>query len=811
MLGPIWPELNTFVEVGEIKVGDEASAEVGSGDVILAMGGEALKSLRGEGVVHKTRAADNLRGVSYHRDDDTGLKFLVTHSPSSTVYDYGNQVKIQWDIRLAARLATTGTLDPPRGQYSYVEDLSGIVIAVNQLYEDGAAGYDGDHANPIPVALDLETMGLFPWYDDKHILTSSWTVLEGAADVVYHPVHHSGSTSSHTFYEGELTEVPSGLDATLYSQIRWLLTSPRVSLWGANLKFDLTWIRQKWGIVCTNFRFDTLLAGSLIDENRSNSLATHSQIYTPLGGYDTAFNKKYDKAHMEKVPLPDLLTYAGGDTDACLRAGHAIRQQLFNDEALTNFYVNLLQPAARGMENCEFRGIKVDEAAYLALEIEVKQEIAKLEKYAKALIPQSVKAMQPDKKPLNLGSPKLLRDTLFGPYGWNLTPKAVTEKTQQPSVSMKALKQYEDHPKAGTFIRTLGQLNKAKKTLTTYICKRDAKGKIIGGFLKHLRPDGRWHPTHMLFVGQGGAVTGRISVLDPAVQTIPKHTKWAKPLRRCIVAPPGWLVFNVDYSQGELRLVADVANEITMIKAYANGLDLHEITAAKVAGVPLHEFQDMKTSHPSLYEAMRQGAKAGNFGLLYGMGAAGFQAYARDSYGVNMSLAEATQFRNTFFSLYSGLLPWHNHQRQMAHFHKMVRNRLGRIRHLPLISSSDSGVVSSAERMAINSPIQGGLSDMTLLTIGLWEEQDAQVPEDEKVLKIWSMTHDSCYGVIQDSVEGCKELYRLQHLMAHLPLKERFDWEPKVDFLVDTELGPNLGDLKKVSHDEMAQFAGVAL
>ena len=207
--------------------------------------------------------------------------------------------------------------------------------------------------------------------------------------------------------------------------------------------------------------------------------------------------------------------------------------------------------------------------------------------------------------------------------------------------------------------------------------------------------------------------TGRTSARDPAIQTLPKHSKWAKKLRKAYIAPPGHVILNVDFSQGELRICAVLANEPTMIKAYQAGIDLHAMTAAQLSGYEYNEFMALPED---VRDELRFGGKAGNFGLIYGMQHKGFREYAYTTYGVSMTDEEAYIKREKFFELYSRLLAWHETYKQYAHQYQMVRSPLGRIRHLPLIASKDNDMVSQAERQAINC-----LSDDTqMLTVRGW-------------------------------------------------------------------------------------------
>lgn len=265
--------------------------------------------------------------------------------------------------------------------------------------------------------------------------------------------------------------------------------------------------------------------------------------------------------------------------------------------------------------------------------------------------------------------------------------------------------------------------------------------------------------------------------------TLPKKTKWAKRLRGCYVAPPGKAILSLDFSQGELRVVACVAPEKNMIHAYENGLDLHAVTGAKLAGIPIDEFMLWKdnsdTALAELFEKYRGNAKPANFGLLYGMGPEGFQAYAWLNYGLKMTLEEAAKTRNAFFELYPGLTTYHDRARSLVRLHKMVRAPLGRVRHLPTIDAWDREVKSRAERQAINSPIQSTLTDMMIWSIALIE--DAYGDDIATV----GMIHDAMIAYVDaDKVE--LRAKQAAEIMSNLPFKD-LGWNPQLRFPADAE------------------------
>lgn len=733
---------------------------------MVAMGMEAVSLLAEAKVVPKNRAIQSLRTRLWPMG--SGASALVTYSPGIGDVDYAKAIDMQCDVRAACRLVTTGSYQPQVGKYRYVKDFNDAQAWITQRHQHTG--------KPVPVTLDTETLGLDPYAPEGYIESIQVTYKAGAADVI-------------RFRRAELcTNIPD----SLRDQIRWLLTSPMVALRLANGKYDMNWIAKTWGIEeCTNFNFDTTLVGSLLDENRSNSLTVHAKMYTGMGGYDDAFNLKYDKGRMDAVPDEDFLLYSGGDTDACYQASEVMKKDLLEDGKLFNFYTTILHPAARAYEQVERHGWCVDVPYYRHFRDEVEQEVEALGNQAKEILGGRLVAKHTKKDgTLNLGKARLLIDFFFSPLGLGLKPLMFTagssDEHKVPSTSMEHLLKFKDHPKAAPLVAILKDYTAATKTLGTY----------INGFLSCLRDDGRWHPNYFMFSGmdevetEGGAVTGRLSVKDPAIQTIPKHTKYAKRLRRAIIAPEGYLILSNDYSQGELKIAACLAGEDTMIEAYRNGIDLHAITASRLAGYEWQAFLALKESNPDKFEEIRYLGKAGNFGLIYGMGAAGFCYYAEANYGVKLTLEEGEAARNAFFQLYPLLLPWHENCRKTARSQGYVRSPLGRVRHLPMLRSPDRAVVAHELRRAINSPVQGTLSDMALWsTATMWQRGQL------KVAPVFGMIHDQLLSYVpEDRWEEVAK--QRKEVMENLPFKT-MGWEPQLRFTVDTEVGSNLGELKK--------------
>ena len=750
---------------------------------VLCLGKEPLLALAEHKLIPKNRTVTGLRLQPIALPGMTA-KAIVSYNPGIADIDYGKYVDLQTDAGAAMRMSLTGSLDPQYGKYEYVENFKQFRAEVEALY--AATG------KPVESALDLETLGLDPYlkpalqHPGAYVVSIQLTHTVGTAQVVYFP---SPKAEREWFADHELL-----------ADLTWILTTPKISTRGANLKYDLHWLHKRAGIYCTNFKFDTTLVGSLLDENRSNGLDVHCKIYAPeLGGYSDVFDRTIDKARMDLVPKATLLPYAGGDSDATLRVSIAQKAELLKDKKLSAFYVNIMHPASRAFELMEQGGMLVDKKAYTELANDLNIEINSLVGKARTILGGRIWAKHSDpNKPggLNLTKASMLQDYMFSPMGLNLKPRVWTDGSYDaagnlkpdptPSTALDNLLLFGDVPEAKAFVDLLADYSSAVKT----------KGTYVDGFLKHLRSDGRYHPSYYFFAGNkdegdGGTNTGRLSCKAPAFQTIPKHTKWSKRLRRCYIAPDGYLVVERDYSQGELKVVACIANEQNMINAYLAGLDLHIKTGGESMGLTYAEMLVLKETNLDLFEIYRQRGKPGNFGLLYGMGAAGFKIYAESGYGVKITLDEAEAFRHKFlYESYPGLVEYHKAYKAFAHKHGHVRSPLGRIRHLPLINSSHSGSRSEAERQAVNSPVQGCLSDMLLWTTALEQAQGltATMPN-------FGACHDAAYSYVhEDRID--QDIGKGMEIMQNLPF-HLVGWAPQLQFTADAKYGKNMSDLQK--------------
>jgi DNA polymerase I-like protein with 3'-5' exonuclease and polymerase domains len=332
---------------------------------------------------------------------------------------------------------------------------------------------------------------------------------------------------------------------------------------------------------------------------------------------------------------------------------------------------------------------------------------------------------------------------------------ARTEKTKRPSTDESVLAQLS-HP----FVDLLRKYRKLKKLYGTYVEP-----------YREYAVRGRIHCDYLL----GGTVTGRLASHNPALQTIPND----KRIRDFFVPRSGWVLVQADFSQIELRVAAFISRDEVLLDAFRRQFDVHTLTASRILGKPLHR----------VTAEDRRLAKPVNFGLVYGMGARKLRDYARREYGVELSEEQAKEFRARFFGLYRGLHPWHEGVRNAVRRLQYVVSPLGRVRHLPNVRAQDDEVQGEAMRQAVNSPVQGMASDMTLLAMVLLDRE-----LDPAHALLVANNHDAI--LFEADPERLPEtLSQIKETMEHLPLEEMFGCKLDVPIEVEIKTGPSWGSL----------------
>jgi len=504
------------------------------------------------------------------------------------------------------------------------------------------------------IAFDLETTGLNEFAEGAKIVTLGVAWEPGCAAVV--PLHHSAGTFAEP--------------AKILHQLKPVMERTDCRYVGHNAKFDTRWL-GRFGIY-TPTSFDTMLASHLLDENGQHGLKPLSQLH--LGALDYDIGDDVKDAY--NTNLKRLCIYNGKDCDYTLRLYLRLREELKQQPRLARLFTRLTMPASRALLRVEVAGLQVNTDRLINRAKETEYKILKCKNYMDQYVPE-------DMKPINYNSPAQIGLWLFGSMGLPILERT---KSGAPSTREAVLFQLAKQHKA---VEVLLRYRKWSKYYSTYIT----------AWAEAIDPRGRLHTSYLLH----GTVTGRLSSRNPNLQQVPRDPF----IRGILGAPLGWKFVEADYSQVELRIAAMIAQERSMLRLFALGEDIHMSTACFMTG----KIPAQVTSEE------RKKAKAVNFGFLYGMGAQKFVTYARDSYDVEVTLAEAEKVRDRFFERYPRLRTWHDRQRRLATRYGRVQSPLGRIRHLPDVRSTDSDVRAESERQAINSPVQSFASDLMLVSL----------------------------------------------------------------------------------------------
>ncbi len=518
--------------------------------------------------------------------------------------------------------------------------------------------------------------------------------------------------------------------------LEYLLADREVVMQGG--QFDNLYLRVLYGLRI-NRTFDTMLASHLLDENTPNDLKYMARNTFHAEDYDIPLDVKTGKVEDK----PKLLKYAAGDGFYTLKLFHHFQKLLEDEPELKIVYEAITMPSSIAYEEIEYNGVYIDEEAMEVQAKAIQGERAKLERKLNKLLGEKI----------NWGSPDQVSNALYEDLG---LPVPGTTPKGKPSTSNE----------------NLLKLKGKHKVVDTLIKFREVE-KLDNGFIKGWQKrmvDGYLYPRYAVH----GTVTGRPSCSNPNLQQTPRDSR----IRSLPGAPPGWTFFEADYSQVELRVAAVVAQEDEMLLIFINGGDLHRTTATAVSGIPEDEITGDE----------RFKAKAVNFGFIYGMGPPKFQIYAKDEYGVDITLSESRTFRKRFFERYPGLEPWHKRQRNLVRRAGQVRTLTGRIRHLPEIYSPDKGLQSEAERQAINSPVQGMGAEITLMSFIETDRKIKAGDYGDDNLRLVGTVHDATLGMVRTSMAS-EIMPQVIETMENPPLMDELGIDFPIPLVVDCAMG----------------------
>ena len=453
-----------------------------------------------------------------------------------------------------------------------------------------------------------------------------------------------------------------------------VLESKEILKIGQNIKFDMLVLKQ-YGIDVSLPLFDTMLAHYLAEPDRKHSMDYLAETYlgyTPVSITELIGKKGKNQGSMRDIEPEIIKEYAAEDADITLQLKEVFAPML-KEREVESVLENIEEPLIPVLADMENEGVKIDEEFLNNYSQELGTELLSLREEIWKMAGVE----------FNIDSPKQLGDILFEHLK---LPGATKTKTGQYATGEEILSKLKsEHPIAEKLVN----YREITKLKSTYV---DALPQLI-----HPKT-GRVHTTF----NQTIAATGRLSSVNPNLQNIPIRTERGREIRKAFVArSEDYLIMSADYSQIELRLVAEIAKEEAMMEAFRNGIDIHQSTAAKVYGVALEE----------VTREMRSKAKMVNFGIIYSISAFGL------SQRLGIPRKEAAELIDNYFIQFPGIRNYMNDTLEYARQHGYVKTMMGRRRYLKDINSRNFTVRGFAEREAINSPVQGSAADMIKLAM----------------------------------------------------------------------------------------------
>ena len=512
------------------------------------------------------------------------------------------------------------------------------------------------------VAVDTETTGL----DEMVVDLVGVCLSVEAGEACYIPVGHKKGSSDDLFGSEELDENQLPLDVVL-DVLKPVLENESVLKIFQNAKYDCK-ILKRYGVTVAPIDDTMLLSYALhsgIHNHGMDALSERYLNHQPIP-IKTLLGTGKSAITFDRVPIVDAVKYAAEDADITLRLWQKFKPKL-HQEKVTTVYETLERPLSPVLAQMEMHGVKVDRDTLSRMSNAFAQKMAALEAEIHELAGRS----------FNVGSPKQLGEILFDEMAIEGGKKGKTGAYATGADVLEDLaSQGHDLPAR---VLDWRQLSKLKSTYTDAL-------------QDHINPDtGRVHTSYV----QTGANTGRLASTDPNLQNIPVRTEEGRRIREAFVADEGKVLISLDYSQIELRILAQMADIEALKQAFRDGLDIHAMTASEMFDVPMDE----------MTPEVRRRAKAINFGVIYGISGFGLARNLRIPRG------EAQDFINRYFERFPGIRTYMDETKAFAKENLFVQTLFGRKIHMPEINAKGPRA-GFAQRAAINAPIQGTAADI---------------------------------------------------------------------------------------------------
>ncbi len=587
-------------------------------------------------------------------DPDVLMPFLAEMEFRTLSRRVAGQLGIEAPV-IPDTVATPSEEDTPQVQsfdtagYTCVREAGALQGWIDQIHERGW------------VAVDTETTGLNEMIAD--LVGISLCVEPGQA--CYIPLIHKDSATDDLFGSDALAEGQMPVETAL-EMLKPVLEDPAILKIGQNMKYDAK-IFARYGIDVAPIDDTMLMSYAMHGGMHGHGMDTLSERYlghTPipikplLGSGKSAIT-------FDKVPIDKAVDYAAEDADITLRLWQSFKPQLHRSR-VTTVYETLERPLVPVLAQMERNGIKVDRDTLSRMSNAFAQKMAALESEIHALAGET----------FNVGSPKQLGEILFDKMGIEGGKRG---KTGAYATGVDVLEDLATEHELPARVLDWRQLSKLKSTYT------DALQTHINA------QTGRVHTSYSI----AGASTGRLASTDPNLQNIPVRTEEGRRIREAFVAETGNVLVSLDYSQIELRILAHIADISALKKAFADGLDIHAMTASEMFDVPLDK----------MTPDIRRQAKAINFGVIYGISGFGLARNLR------IPRAEAQGFIDRYFERFPGIRTYMDETKAFAQENGYVQTLFGRRIHTPEINAKGPRA-SFAYRAAINAPIQGTAADV---------------------------------------------------------------------------------------------------
>ena len=524
--------------------------------------------------------------------------------------------------------------------------------------------------------------------------------------------------------------VPEQLPLTeVLAKLKPVLENPEIKKIAQNAKFDYS-ILANYGIKVSGIAFDTMLESYVLNSTERHDMDSMANRYLnhKTITYDELTKVDKKKVTIDAIEVEKTTQYAAEDADITLQLHEKLWPELEKDQKLTKLFTDIEMPLAIVLAEMERTGVLVDAKQLNDYSIELAKQLIEIEAQLQSLAGEK----------FNPASPKQIQAILFDKH--NLPVLKKTPKGD-PSTSEEVLSELANEYELPRMILFYRGLAKLKNTYT------DKLPLMISPI------DHRIHTNY----NQIGTITGRLSSNDPNLQNIPVRNEEGRRIRQAFIAPKGCKIISADYSQIELRIMAHLSQDESLLNAFAHDKDIHRVTAGEILGKAESEVTNEE----------RRRAKAVNFGLIYGMSAFGL------SKQINIPRKEAQFYIDRYFERYPGVQQYMEQTRQLAAEQGYVETLSGRRLYLPKIRSTNGIEKRGAERAAINAPMQGTAADIIKTAMIKMSEWIKNQSADN--IKMVMQVHDELVFEVKDAFveQYCTEIKKIMENCYQLsvPLK----------------------------------------